>query len=127
MIGDVGDGDVFGEDELAQGVGGAFGGEDVEIDEHVVVELDEVEIGVDASLAVAPEGGAGVVWGEVFEFGGDHAVEEVGAVVAGDAECGAEGEVEEDASLADGGVFGFEFAEGFDDLGAVAGWAVDEE
>ena len=127
LVGDVCDVDILGEDEFVEGFVGSAGGEDVEVDEHVVGELDESEVGVDTALAVAPEGGAGVVVGEIPELGGDHAVEEFDAVFAGDAEGGAEGEVEEDAALADGGVLGFEFAVGLDDFGAVACRAVDEE
>ena len=122
-----GDLDVLGEDEVVEGISGGFGEVFIEADVGGGFGFDDAEVGVDASLAVEPEGVEGLTWLEVIDFGGEHVVEELVAFRAGDFEGTHVGFVEEDGGFAECGVFHVELAEGFDDRGLEFGWAVGDE
>lgn len=121
LVGEVGDGDVFGDNVGREGFVGALRGVRVEREEDSVLKVDDAEIGVDASLAVEPEGAGAGEGSEGAEVLRDHALEEVESLGARDLEHGAMGGIEEDAGLAYGGVLELDVGEGFGELDVLAG------
>ena len=118
-LADVGERDVFGEEVAAEGLGGVGGAMDIEIEAQRIGQRGDAD--VDAALAAEPEALAAVPGLEAFEFLGEHAVEELDAVVACDVHRATVWLVEEDAALAERGVLDLEGAEGFDEIGGFGG------
>jgi hypothetical protein len=99
----------------------------IEQHEHLVLELAQEQVRVDASFSVEPEAWSGLSVLEIDGLVGDHVIEELEPIAPSDAEDPCVRRIEEDCALAERGVFHIEVAEGLDNSGDAILWTIRDK
>lgn len=112
--GEIAERGILGDDERVQAIECALGGVGIAFEENAIGKHHDPQVGIDPPFAVEPEArnadeGVEPLLGGL-EFLRDHPVQELEAIGARDFEHGALREIEEEATLANGGVLEFQFA-----------------